>query len=59
MVLKENLKRTGKDIKWLEKELEKQNISNLKDVFLATYDNKNNLSVYIKLQKENKHDFFE
>ncbi|MGN1310603.1 MAG: DUF421 domain-containing protein [Clostridia bacterium] len=59
VVLKENLEQTGKDIKWLEKELEKQNISNLKDVFLATYDNKQNLSVYVKWQKENKHDFFE
>lgn len=59
VVLKENLEQTGKDIKWLEKELEKQNISNLKDVFLATYDNKQKLSVYVKWQKENKHDFFE
>ena len=59
VVLKENLEQTGKDIKWLEKELEKQNIPNLKDVFLATYDNKQNLSVYVKWQKENKHDFFE
>ena len=59
VVLKENLQKTGKDIKWLEKEAEKQNICNLKDVFLATYDNENNLNIYIKLQKENKHDFFE
>ncbi len=59
VVLKENLEQTGKDIKWLEKELEKQNISNLKDIFLATYDNNQNLSVYVKWQKENKHDFFE
>lgn len=59
VVLKENLEQTSKDIKWLEKELEKQNIPNLKDVFLATYDNNQNLSVYVKWQKENKHDFFE
>ena len=58
-VLQENLQRTGKDIKWLKKELNKQNISNLKDIFLATYDNNQNLSVYVKWQKENKHDFFE
>ena len=59
VVLQENLQKTGKDIKWLEKELEKQNISSFKDVFLATYDNEQNLSIYVKLQKENKHDFFE
>ena len=59
VVLKENLEQTGKDIKWLEKELEKQNIPNFQDVFLATYDNNQNLSVYVKWQKENKHDFFE
>ena len=59
IVLQENLQKTGKDIKWLEKELDKQNISNFKDVFLATYDNNQNLSIYVKLQEENKHDFFE
>lgn len=59
IVLQENLQKTGKDIKWLEKELDKQNISNFKDVFLATYDNEHNLSIYVKLPQENKHDFFE
>lgn len=59
IVLQENLQKTGKDIKWLEKELNKQKISSFNDVFLATYDNEQNLSVYVKWQKENKHDFFE
>lgn len=59
IVLHENLQKTGKDIKWLEKEIEKQNISNFKNIFLATYDNEKNLSIYVKLKKENKHDFFE
>lgn len=58
-ILQENLQKTGKDIKWLKKELNKQNISNLKDIFLATYDNNQNLSVYVKWPKENNHDFFE
>ena len=59
VVLEENLQKTAKDIKWLEKEIEKQNLSNFEDVFLATYDNNNNLKIYVKWQKENKHDFFE
>ena len=58
-VLEENLQKISKDIKWLEQELQKQNITNLKDVFLATYDNNQNFSIYIKWQNENKHDFFE
>lgn len=59
IVLHENLQKTGKDINWLEKELDKQNIYSFKDIFLATYDNEQNLSIYVKLPKENKHDFFE
>lgn len=59
VLLKENLNKTGKDVNWLESELQKQGILKIQDVFLATYDNMGNLSVYIKLQKENKHDFFE
>lgn len=59
VVLEENLQKTEKDIKWLEKELKKQNITNFKNVFLATYDNNNSLNIYVKWQKENKHDYFE
>ena len=59
VLLKENLNKTGKDKNWLEAELQKQGILKMQDVFLATYDNQNNLSLYVKLQMENKHDFFE
>lgn len=59
VLLKENLSKTGKDVNWLEAELQKQGISKIQDIFLATYDNQNNLSLYVKLQMENKHDFFE
>ncbi len=59
VLLKENLNKTGKDVNWLEAELQKQGILKMQDVFLATYDNQNNLSLYVKLQMENKHDFFE
>lgn len=59
VLLKENLAKTGNNINWLENNLKKQGINNMKKVFLATCDNQNNLSVYVKLDKKNKHDFFE
>lgn len=59
VLLKENLEKTGNNINWLKNNLKKQGINNMKKVFLATCDNQNNLSVYIKLDKKNKHDFFE
>ena len=59
ILLKENLEKTGNNINWLEKNLKKQGIADIKNVFLATCDNQNNLSVYIKLDKQNKHGFFE
>ena len=58
-MLKENLEKTGNNLNWLENNLKKQGISNIKKIFLATCDNQNNLSVYVKLDKKNKHDFFE
>lgn len=59
ILLKENLEKTGNNINWLEKNLKKQGIVDIKNVFLATCDNQNNLSVYVKLDKQNKHGFFE
>ena len=59
VLLKENLDKTGNNINWLENNLKKQGITDIKKVFLATCDNQNNLSVYVKLEKKNKHDFFE
>lgn len=59
VLLKENLQKSGNNLNWLQSNLKKQGINNLKKVFLATCDNQNNLSVYVKLDKENKHDFFE
>ena len=58
ILLKANLKKCGNNLNWLNKSLKKQGINNIKEVFLATCDNKNNLSVYLKLDKQNKHDFF-
>lgn len=59
VLLKENLAKTGNNINWLENNLKEQGINDMKKVFLATCDNQNNLSVYVKLDKQNKHDFFE
>lgn len=47
-IIKENLKATGNNITWLENNLKKQNFNNIKDIFLATCDKDNNLSIYVK-----------
>lgn len=57
-IIIENLKSTGNNEVWLNKKLKEQNISNVKDVFLATCDSNNNLSVYINTPKKIKHDAF-
>ncbi len=59
ILLKENLYKTGNDEIWLQKQLVSQNIDNIKDVFLAVCDSNNNLSVYIKKNISNSHDYFE
>ncbi len=47
-ILKENLKIAGKEETWLKKQLNSQNISQISDVFLASCDSNNNLSIYKK-----------
>ena len=47
-IIEENLKCTGNNITWLEKNIKKQKVSNISDVFLATCDSNNNLSIYTK-----------
>lgn len=58
-VLPDNLKFTGKDERWLDKQLKAQGVSNARDVFLATCDSENNLSVYVKIKKSMSRDMFE
>lgn len=53
-VLETNLQNTGNNLAWLTKELKSQGIDKIEDVFLATCDKKNNLSVYIKLKSRCK-----
>lgn len=58
-LLKENLKNVGKSEEWLYKEINKQGKFKLKDIFLATVDENDRLSIYVKINKSNSHDMFE
>lgn len=58
-ILADNLEFLGNDEKWLNKQLHNQGITELSDVFLATCNNKNNLSVYVKLKKPMTRDIFQ
>ena len=58
-VLEENLKVTGNNHAWLAKEMEKQKIKHVSDIFLATCDVDNQLSIYVKLKSEPKNDKFQ
>ncbi len=59
VILKENLKFTGNNDTWLKKQLEKQNIKKVKDVFYASCDNNNNLSVYTCVKENPDRDIFQ
>ena len=58
-IMTENLKRSGNNKKWLESELKKQKIGNIKDVYLAECDNNNNLSVFKRLEEAPKNEQFQ
>ncbi len=57
-ILKENLKFINRDENWLMKEIKKQGFLHLEQIFLATYDNNNNLSIYKRLDNKNLSDPF-
>ena len=57
-VMEENLRHTGKNIQWLDKELHRQGIKNINDVFLATYDLKHKVSVYTRTSGQTPPDLF-
>lgn len=57
-VLPGNLKMTGNNDAWLQKQLTAQGIPNIKDVGLATCDEQNTLAIYQKFYQEPKHDPF-
>ena len=58
-IMEENLKLSGNNKKWLENELQKQKIGNVKDVFIALCDGNNTLSVYKKTDDSPKNDPFQ
>lgn len=58
-ILYENLKNSGHDEMWLQKQLVSQGFEKPEQIFLATLDNQNNLSFYENNDLENSHDFFE
>jgi len=58
-IMQENLRHTGNDEKWLNKQLSAHNVNSVKEVFLATCDNDNKISIYVRINEENKTDIFE
>lgn len=58
-IIKNNLDYTGNDEMWIQKQLVSQGVNRVEDVFLATCDSKNNLSVYLKKNFNKTHDVFE
>lgn len=58
-VLRDNLKFTGNDEKWLDKQLRAQGDLRVDQIFLATYDANNKLSMYVKHEKKMSRDMFE
>ncbi len=58
-VLDENLKQTGNNRDWLNKKLKEQNISDMTKVFVASCDDNNKLSVYMKVEDAPQNDQFE
>lgn len=49
--MKENFKFTENNEVWLEKQLRAQDVTDIKDVFLATCDSQNKVTVYKKTGK--------
>ncbi len=58
-VLKENLRNTGRDINWLNNRIKENNIENIEDVFLATYDGKEKINIYKRNLQKSKTTPFE
>ena len=58
-LLKENLNYTGNDEIWLQKELVSQGFNDINNIFLATCDSNNNLSIYSKKDFNNSNDIFQ
>lgn len=57
-ILYENLKNSGHDEMWLQKEIVSQGFEKTEQIFLATIDKQNNLSIYENNDLKNLHNFF-
>lgn len=57
-VLEGNLKYTGNNLEWLHKQLKSQGVKKIQEVFLATCNSNNQLSVYVKIDKPMKRNIF-
>ena len=59
-IMKDNLKSTGKNEKWVEKQLQSNGVTDIKEVILANYDStKDKLNVYKKFHKKMLRDIYE
>jgi uncharacterized membrane protein YcaP (DUF421 family) len=59
-IMKDNLKSTGKNEKWVEKQLQSNGITDIKEVILATFDGtKDKLNIYKKFNRKMLRDIFE
>ena len=58
-IMEKNLQHAGKDIQWLNKQMHAQNISNLREVLLATCDMNNQVTFYQKTHQEMTRDILD
>jgi uncharacterized membrane protein YcaP (DUF421 family) len=59
-IMKDNLKSTGKNETWVEKQLQSNGVTDMKEVILATFDaTKDKLNIYKKFNRKMLRDIFE
>lgn len=59
-IMADNLKRSGNDVEWLKKELARQKVNDIRDVFIGVCNTENNkLSVYFKNSDKEQGDVFQ
>lgn len=51
-LVENELSRSGKDLKWLERELKKRNVKNVKEVFIASFDVNDGLFIQLKGEED-------
>lgn len=60
IIMKGNLKSTGKDQAWINYRLNQEGVTDINDVMLATFDStKDDMNIYLKYHKKFKNDIFE